>query len=40
MPERFFRYVPTARANLCERAGWNVVSVPLTMQLPIGFEGG
>jgi hypothetical protein len=40
MPERFFRYVRCERAYLWERAGWNVISMPLTMQPPIGFEGG
>jgi hypothetical protein len=37
MPERFFRYVCSERAPLWERAGWNVISAPLTMQPP---EGG
>ena len=40
MPEQFFRYVPTERASTWERAGWKVISVPLTMQPPIGFECG
>ena len=39
MPERFFRYVRSGRAHLWEQAGWNVISAPLTMQPPIGFEG-
>ena len=34
MPERFFRCVPTARANAWEEAGWNVISPPLSMRLP------
>jgi hypothetical protein len=40
MPERFFRYVRSERAHLWERAGWNVISAPLMMQPPIGFESG
>jgi len=40
MPERCFRYVRCERAHLCERMGWNVISKPLTMQPPIGFESG
>ena len=40
MPERFFRYVRIERAPPWERAGWNVISEPLTMQPPAGLEGG
>jgi hypothetical protein len=40
MPERFFRYVRIETAHLWERAGWNVISVPLTMQPPAELEGG
>jgi hypothetical protein len=32
MPERFFRYVPIARANAWQQAGWNVISMPLSMR--------
>jgi hypothetical protein len=32
MPERFFRYVPTTRANAWERAGWNAISLPLSLK--------
>jgi hypothetical protein len=39
MPERFFRYVPTARANAWERAGWNVISVPLSMRPSLDADG-
>jgi hypothetical protein len=39
MPERFFRYVPTARANAWERAGWTVTSGPLLMQPPVVESG-
>ena len=38
MPERFFRYIPTARASAWQQAGWNVISVPLSMQSPAGSE--
>jgi hypothetical protein len=39
MPEQFFRYVPAARANAWKRAGWKVISLPLSMRPPHGFEG-
>jgi hypothetical protein len=39
MPEQFFRYVPTARANAWKRAGWKVISLPLAMRPPHGLEG-
>jgi hypothetical protein len=38
MPEQFFRYVPTARMHAWERAGWNVISPPLSMRPPRGLE--
>jgi hypothetical protein len=40
MPEQYFRYVPTERASTWEQAGWNVISPPLSMQPPLGLEGG
>jgi hypothetical protein len=38
MPERFFRYVPTARANAWEQAGWKMISQPLSMRAPPGSD--
>jgi hypothetical protein len=38
MPERFFRYVRAARVHAWERAGWKVISPPLSMRPPLGFE--
>jgi hypothetical protein len=39
MPEQFFRDVPTARANAWKRAGWKVISLPLSMRPLLGLEG-
>ena len=38
MPERFFRYVPTARVSDWERTGWKAISQPLEMRPPLGLE--
>jgi hypothetical protein len=38
MPERFFRYVPTARVSTWKQAGWSVISSPLSMRPPLGLE--
>jgi hypothetical protein len=37
-PERFFRYVPTERANAWEQAGWNVISSSLSMRAPLDAD--